>query len=81
MIIFKIPFTYHIAVLKERKEVTRYRLLREVDNFCNLFTSWRLTCKTKIQLTLDNFSLSSQQLVPNYFLYPCKCPDFHLGKI
>ena len=24
---------------------------------------------------MDNFSLDSQQMVPNYFLYPCKCPD------
>ena len=36
----------------------------------SIFTLWRFTRKTKTQLTLDNFSLSSQQLVPNYFLYP-----------
>ena len=29
----------------------------------------------KYSLTLDNFSLSSQQLVPNYFLYPSKGSD------
>ena len=28
-------------------------------------------------LTLDNFSLSSQQLVPNYCLYPSKSSDVH----
>ena len=37
--------------------------------------------KTKIQLPLGNFSLSIQQLVPNYFLYPCKSPDFHLLQV
>ena len=29
----------------------------------------------KYSLTLDNFSLSAQQLVPNYFLYPSKGSD------
>ena len=28
-------------------------------------------------MTLDNFSLSSQQLVPNYCLYPSKGSDVH----
>ena len=37
--------------------------------------------KRKYSLTLDNFSLSSQQLVSNYFLYPFKCPDVHLREI
>ena len=39
--------------------------------------------QTKIQLnkTLDNFSLSRQQLVPNYFLYPSKSSDIHLREI
>ena len=32
----------------------------------------------KYCLTLDNFSPSSQQLVPNYILYPCICPDVYL---
>ena len=32
-------------------------------------------------LLLDNFSLRSQQVVPNYFLYPYKYPGFHLRKI
>ena len=32
-------------------------------------------------LLLDNFSLRSQQMVPNYFLYPYKYPEFHLRKI
>ena len=35
----------------------------------------------KYILTLDNFSLSSQQLVPNYFLYPSKGSDVYLQKI
>ena len=37
--------------------------------------------KQKYSLTLDNFSLSSQQLVPNYFLYPSKSSDVHLREI
>ena len=37
--------------------------------------------EVKISLPLDNFSLRSQQLVANYFLYPHKCPDAHLSKI
>ena len=32
----------------------------------------------KYSLTLDNFSLSSQQLAPNYFLYPSKGSDVYL---
>ena len=32
-------------------------------------------------MLLDNFSLESQQTVPNYSLYPYKYPDFHLWKI
>ena len=36
-----------------------------------------LHCARKMKITLDNFSLSSQQLVPNYILYPCICPDVH----
>ena len=35
----------------------------------------------KYSLTLDNFSLSSQQLVPNYFLYPSKVSDVYLQEI
>ena len=37
--------------------------------------------KRKYSLTLDNFSLSSQQLVPNHFLYPSKSSDAHLQNI
>ena len=37
--------------------------------------------QVKKSLLLDDFSLKSQQLVPNYFLYPEKCPDVHLRKI
>ena len=37
--------------------------------------------KWRYSLTLDNFSLSSQQLVPNYILYPCIFPDIHLQGI
>ena len=40
-----------------------------------------LLAKREYSLILDNFSLSSQQLVPNYILYPCKCPDVHLRRI
>ena len=32
-------------------------------------------------LLLDNFSLRSQQMVPNYLLYSYKYPEFHLRKI
>ena len=37
--------------------------------------------KLKWTLLLYNFSLKSQQMVPNYSLYSYKCPDFHLRKI
>ena len=48
------------------------------DNISLLvFTLWRFTRKTEYSLTLDNFSLSSQQLVPNYCLYPSKGSDGH----
>ena len=45
-----------------------------------------LHAKQKYSLTLANFRLSSQQLVPNYILYPCKClvgfwPNFDQIKI
>ena len=32
-------------------------------------------------LLLDTFSLRSSQMVPNYFLFPYKYPEFHLRKI
>ena len=32
-------------------------------------------------LLQDNFSFRNQQMVPNYFLYPYKYPEFHLRKI
>ena len=32
-------------------------------------------------LLLDNFSLRSQQMIPNYLLYSYKYPEFHLRKI
>ena len=54
------------------------------NSSCNLFKNvafWIFTCKTKVQLTLNNFSLDSEQLAPNYFLYSCECPDFHLEEI
>ena len=35
----------------------------------------------KYSLTLDSFSLSSQQLVPDYFLYPSKGSDVHFREI
>ena len=37
--------------------------------------------KRKYSSTLDNFSLSSQQLVLSYILYPCKCPDVYVRGI
>ena len=40
-----------------------------------------LDVKRKYSLTFDNFSLRSQQLVPNYILYLFKCPDVHLWEI
>ena len=46
-----------------------------------IFIAWLSARKRKYSLLLDKFSLRSQQLVPNYFLYPYKCPDFHLRKI
>ena len=50
----------------------------------NLFRnvpSWIFTRKRKYSLPLTISALRSQQLVPNYFLYPCKCLDFHFGEI
>ena len=35
----------------------------------------------KYSLSLDNFNLSSQQLVPNYFLYPSKGSNVYLQEI
>ena len=35
----------------------------------------------KYSLALDNFSLSSLQLVPNKILYPCKCPEVYVRGI
>ena len=35
----------------------------------------------KYSLTLDNFSLSNQQLVQNYFLYPSKGSDVYLQEM
>ena len=32
-------------------------------------------------LSMDNLSLTRQQLFPHYFLNPYKCPDFHPRKI
>ena len=41
-------------------------------------TSEPFGAKMKIKLSSGYFfNLRSQQLVPNYFLYPCKFPDFH----
>ena len=37
--------------------------------------------KGKYSLTLDNFSLSSQQLVLSYILYPCIWPDVYVRGI
>ena len=47
----------------------------------NVFTLSRFCENRKYSLTLDNFSLSSQQLVPNYFLYPSKGTDVYLQEI
>ena len=35
----------------------------------------------QVLLTPTISALRSQQLVLNYFLYPCKCLDFHFGEI
>ena len=49
---------------------------------CVKRVSWRALkhAKRKYSSTLDNFSLSSQQLVLSYILYPCKCPEVHLQR-
>ena len=47
----------------------------------NKIPDYKIFCfarKTKYSLTLDNFSLSTQQLVLSFILYPCKCPDVYL---
>ena len=54
------------------------KLHRWANCHCNLFSMWCSAWKWKQSLPMDNFSLTSQQLVPNYFLWPYKCPDFHL---
>ena len=52
-----------------------------------MYTAWLSTWKWRKNLTLDKFSLRSQQLVPNYLLYPlldfklsnmCTLNDFNL---
>ena len=59
----------------------RNKLIILPDNNILVFTLWRFTCKTKYSLTLDNSSLSSQQLVPNYCIYPSKSSDLHFAQI
>ena len=61
--------------------------VRRADNLFNFSTFSRRArhhndhMQDKKSVLLDNYSPKSQQLVPNYFLYTYKCPDFHLQKI
>ena len=69
-----------VGLRTTRKRKQRKKLIWEADNY-SIFTSSVSRAKRKYSLTLNNFSLSSQQLVPNYFLYPCKCPNVYLRAI
>ena len=63
---------------KKMKQKRKPRWYEEpiINSICGL-------CQVQIikSLLLDNFSLRSQQMVPNYFLYPYKYPEFHLRNI
>ena len=61
---------------KKRKGTVRDR----ADNLFHLNTELHHV-QPKKSLLLDNFSLKSQQLVPNHFIYPYECLDSHLRKI
>ena len=79
----KIFFKLFLIDLDQKMTLAGYK--RQKMTLCNsniiYSKTWYLRRKTKTQLTVDNFSRSSQQRVTNYFLYTCKYPDFHLGKI
>ena len=60
-----------VGLRTTRKRKQRKKLIWEADNY-SIFTSSVSHAKRKYSLTLNNFSLSSQQLVPNCFLYPYK---------
>ena len=56
--------------------------LRDENKYLErVFITNHLAQKRKYSLTLDYFSLSSQQRVPNYILYLCTCLDVHLWGI
>ena len=70
----KITFAGYERLPKGNSETSLYRL--------KIYLPCRVSHENrKYSLTLDNFSLSSQQLVPNYFLYPSKGSDVYFGPI
>ena len=76
-----------VGDLDEKVSSARYRRKRNkkkgetVRRDENLFNFWPSSRSSYKKLTSDTFSLRSQQMVPNYFLYPYKYPEFHLRKI
>ena len=58
---------------RNKKESETAETVRRADNLFNL---WPSPCSNFKKLTSR-----SQQMVPNYFLYPYKYPEFHLRKI
>ena len=76
---------YFVGSLRDRrsKKVSPRKVGRVFCNRSragNLFNFWPSSRSVK-SLLLDNFSLRSQQMVSNDFLYPYKYPEFHLRKI
>ena len=65
------------GVRKTQRETAKQAAVLPDNISLLVFTLWRFTRKTEYSLTLDNFSLSSQHLVPNYCLYPSKGSDVH----
>ena len=83
-------FKKHIVVV--RVNTIKKSLIIEVTSYNRVFWSnfqfvnlIQLCLKVKgasyNRKTYGNFNLSSQQLVPNYFLYPSKSSDAHLWEI
>ena len=75
----KIFFELFLGDLDEKMTSARYTRKRnkkqsEEPIICSIY-GLRLIQILR-SLLLDNFSLRSQQMVPNYFLYPYKYPEF-----
>ena len=66
------------ASSKRERNEKQTESVRRADIYSHSSLHERRHVQVKKNLPLDSFSLRSQQLVANYFLYPYKCPDFNL---